>query len=98
MPNQAPLTVEQALRRQRRLLVFGGVILVAQLLNTAVLWVSLGRFPVWAGVALVGVWIFYVMLLRQHRRLRALTPPEAAKPRKKRKRLRDPHRAKPERP
>lgn len=88
-----PITREEALRRQKRLLTFGGVILAAQVVNTAFLWVYYGRFPVWAAVAAVGVWIFWVMLLRQYRRVQALPPAPAATPgRRKRKRLRDPHR------
>lgn len=86
------ITREEALRRQKRLLVFGGVILAAQLVNTAVLWVSTGRFPVWSALAFLGVWVFYAMLLRQYRRVKALAPTPAEKPARKRKRLRDPHR------
>jgi hypothetical protein len=87
------ITREEALRRQKRLLRFGGVILAAQVINTAFLWVYHDRFPIWAAVAALGVWIFYVMLLRQYRRVQALPPTPAATPgRRKRKRLRDPHR------
>lgn len=93
VPGRRVVTREEALRRQKRLLTFGGVILAAQVIQTAVLWVYHDRFPVWAALAAVGVWIFYVMLLRQYRRVRALpaTPAEAPGKRK-RKRLRDPHR------
>lgn len=91
-----PLTIEEALRRQKRLLVYGGVILAVQVIYTAVLWVYTGRFPVWGALATVGIWIFYAMLLRQHRRLRAMPQaPSAGRPAKKRKRLRDPHRRRP---
>jgi hypothetical protein len=86
------ITREEALRRQKRLLRFGGVILAAQVINTAFLWVYYGRFPVWAAVATLGVWIFYVMLHRQYRRVLALPPTPVETPGKKRKRLRDPHR------
>ena len=86
------MTREEALRRQKRLLTLGGVILAAQVIQTGVLWAYRGRFPVWAGVAVLGVWIFYVLLLRQYRRVRALPPTPVETPGKKRKRLRDPHR------
>jgi hypothetical protein len=86
------MTREEALRRQKRLLTFGGVILAAQVINTAMLWTYRGRFPILAGVAAVGVWIFWVLLLRQHRRVRALPPTPVEKPGRKRKKLRDPHR------
>lgn len=95
MFNRKPVTIEEALRRQKRMLAFGGVILAAQLINTIFLWVSTDQFPVWSGMAFVGLWIFTVMLLRQHRRLKALSPTPAAKPGKKRRRLRDPHRKSP---
>lgn len=90
-----PLTIEEALRRQKRLLVYGGVILGVQVIYTAVLWVSTGRFPVWAALAVLGVYIFHSMLLRQHRRLRAMAQRTPEPPKKKRKRLRDPHRKPP---
>ncbi|HEV2734383.1 MAG TPA: hypothetical protein VGV85_06060 [Longimicrobiaceae bacterium] len=86
------ITREEALRRQKRLLTWGGVILAAQVINTAVLWVYYDSFPVWSAVAALGVWIFYVMLHRQYRRVRALPPTPSESPGKKRKRLRDPHR------
>ncbi|MET0397276.1 MAG: hypothetical protein ABW277_10665 [Longimicrobiaceae bacterium] len=95
IPTRHAGTREQALRRQRRLLTFGGVILAAQVINTAMIWVSRGRFPVLAAVAMVGVWIFWVLLLRQYRRVRALPPTPVAKPGRKRKKLRDPHRGPP---
>ena len=91
-PGRRVLTREEALRRQKRLLVFGAVILAAQFINTLYLWFHYGRFPIAAGVAFVGVWVFYVMLLRQYRRVRALPPTPAERPGRKRKRLRDPHR------
>jgi len=86
------MTREEALRRQKRLLTFGGVILAAQVINTAMLWTYRGRFPVLAGVAAAGVWIFWVLLLRQYRRVRALPPTPVEKPGRRRKKLRDPHR------
>lgn len=92
------ITREEALRRQKRLLRFGGVILAAQVINTAVLWVYHDRFPIWSAVAVVGVWIFYVMLLRQYRRVQALPPTPVETPGRKRKRLRDPHRKPQNRP
>jgi|GEM_PF-2301477 len=95
MFSRKPVTVEEALRRQKRMLTFGGVILAAQFVNTVVLWMSTGRFPTWSGMAFLGLWIFYAMLLRQHRRLKALPPVPSAKPGKKRRRLRDPHRKSP---
>jgi hypothetical protein len=91
-PTRRILTREDALRRQKRLLTFGGVILAAQVIQTAVFWVYNGRFPVWSAVAALGVWVFYVMLLRQYRRVQALPPTPVQSPGKKRKRLRDPHR------
>ncbi len=92
IPTRRTRTREEALRRQKRLLAFGGVILAAQVINTAMLWVYNGRFPILAGVAAVGVWIFWVMLLRQYRRVRALPATPVEKPGRKRKKLRDPHR------
>ncbi|HEX2189539.1 MAG TPA: hypothetical protein VHG51_11605 [Longimicrobiaceae bacterium] len=93
-----PLTIEEALRRQKRLLVYGGVILGVQVVYTAVLWVSTGRFPIWAALAVLGVYIFHAMLLRQHRRLRAMAQQQSPDPpKKKRRRLRDPHRKPPAR-
>lgn len=87
------MTREEALRRQKRLLTFGAVILAAQVINTAFLWVYYGRFPIWAALAVLGVWIFHAMLLRQYRRVRALpATPAETQGKRKRKRLRDPHR------
>ena len=86
------ITREEALRRQKRLLTFGAVVLAAQVINTAVVWVYTDRFPVWSALAALGVWIFYAMLHRQYRRVQALPPTPAEAPGRKRKRLRDPHR------
>jgi uncharacterized membrane protein len=92
VPGRRALTREEALRRQKRLLTFGAVILAAQVINTAFLWVYYGRFPIWAALAVLGVWIFYAMLLRQYRRVQALPATLPERPGRKRKRLRDPHR------
>src|SRR5215211_2022781 len=91
-PTRRTFSREEALRRQKRLLTFGGVILAAQVINTAVLWVYYGRFPIWSAVAVAGVWIFWVMLHRQYRRVQALPPTPVERTGKKRKKLRDPHR------
>lgn len=91
-PTRPVITREEALRRQKRLLNFGGVILAAQVINTAVLWVYYDRFPIWSAVAVAGVWIFWVMLHRQYRRVQALPPTPGEKPGRGRKKLRDPHR------
>lgn len=80
-------------RRQRRLLFWLGALLLLQVLNTVFLWRAYGRFPVWAGIALLGMILFTGVALRQYRRAQSL-PPAAppGEPRKKKRRLRDPHR------
>ncbi|HEX8274180.1 MAG TPA: hypothetical protein VF615_16190 [Longimicrobiaceae bacterium] len=93
VPGRRIITREEALRRQKRLLTFGGVILATQVVYTAMIWVYFGRFPIWGAVAALGLWIFWVMLLRQYRRVQALPPtPAGTQGKRKRKRLRDPHR------
>ena len=92
MPTTKPTSAAEALGRQKRLLVFGGIILAAQLVNTVVLWRLEGRLPLWSLLAFLGVGIFYAVLLRQYLRLRSLPPAPPEPPGKRRKRLRDPHR------
>lgn len=79
------------LARQRRTLLFVGVALFAQTVNTFFLWRVYGSFPLWSGLATLGLTLFALSVLARYRRLRAL--PAAPAPRgKKRRRLRDPQR------
>lgn len=80
------------LARQRRLLFFIGLVLLAQLVNTLFLWRTYGSFPVWSGLATLGLVVFALSALGRYRRIRAL-PSAPAGPKKRKRRLRDPHRA-----
>lgn len=86
--NQAP----DLLARQRRTLFFVGAVLFAQTVNTFFLWRVYGGFPLWSGLATLGLTLFGLSALRRYRRLRALTA-APARPGKKRRRLRDPQRS-----
>jgi hypothetical protein len=77
---------------QRRILLFTGVVLAAQLVNTLFLWRSWGAFPLWSGLATLGLTLFLVSALGRYRRTRALLRARSAEPKRKRRRLRDPHR------
>lgn len=78
------------LARQRRTLFFVGAVLFAQTVNTFFLWRVQGSFPLWSGLATLGLTLFGLSALRRYRRLRAL--PAAPAPRRKKRRLRDPQR------
>jgi len=79
-------------RRQRRLLFWLGVLLLFQVLNTVFLWRATGRFHVWAGIALLGMILFTYFAFRQYRRAQLPPPAPPGEPRKRKRRLRDPHR------
>lgn len=93
MTRPMPPKHSDLLARQRRVLLFVGLFLLLQTANTVFLWRSYGRFPVWSGIATLGLLVFALMTLRQYRRLQALPPGTPGEPpKRKRRRLRDPKR------
>ncbi|MDQ3389431.1 MAG: hypothetical protein M3483_08010 [Gemmatimonadota bacterium] len=82
-----------ALRQRKRLLIFTGALLALQIINSLLLWRLSGRFPLWAGVAIIGLAVFTGYSLIGYRRVQRI-PPETPRKgtEKKRRRMRDPHR------
>ncbi len=85
-------TARDPLAPQRRILLFTGVVLAAQLVNTLFLWRAWGSFPVWSAIATLGLALFLASVLGRYRRARALLRAGSPEPKKKRRRMRDPHR------
>lgn len=74
------------------MLLFTGLVLAAQLINTVFLWISSGSFPVWSGIATVGLTVFLLSAIRRYRRTSAPPGAPISESKTKRRRLRDPHR------
>lgn len=86
-------TPADPLARVRRLLFWLGLIVALQLANTLFLWQHYGSFPFWSGLATVGLAIFTASAVARYRRTRAALQARSGPPeKKKRRRLRDPHR------
>lgn len=87
------IPLSEALRQQKRLAVLTVLLLVLQLFNTVLLWATTGRLYPWAAVATVGLAVFAYFSVARYRRLKALpSEPAAGAKRRKKRRLRDPHR------